>query len=97
MFSPYFDQERPEIEIVGMIADRDCSRSYELDAAAVFKVKTTGYLVVFVSGCSCWPNRGTTTQVICKRKSDVDKALTGWSELLDDCQANKWKPASNIS
>lgn len=94
MFSPYFDQEEPQIEVTGMIADLDCSQPYELDAAGVFKVKSGGYLVVFVSGCSCWPDLGSTTQTICKRKSDVDKELRGnWAELLDKCQSQNWKPA----
>jgi len=93
MISPYFDQESPEIPITGMIADLDCSQPYELDAAAVFKAVSAGYLVVFVSGCSCWPDRGSTTQTICKRKSDVDKVLrNGWHELLDKCQSQGWKP-----
>ena len=93
MFSPYFDQEEPQIEVTAMIADLDTSRPYELEAAAVFAVKSGGYLVVFVSGCSCWPYMGSTTQTICKRKSDVDKELRGnWHELLDKCQSQNWKP-----
>lgn len=90
-FYPYFAQEQPEMEIIGMIADEDISEAYELDACAVFKTKK-GYLVVFVSGCSCWPQYGSTTQVVCNRKVDVDKQLRGvWSVLLDKCQARNWK------
>ena len=92
-YSPYFDQEEPQIEVTGMIADYDISQPYELDACAVFKAKK-GYLVVFVSGCSCWPDRGFTSQILCNRKSDVDKQLRGnWSNLLDKCQERSWKIA----
>ena len=98
MFSPYFDQDKPEIEITGMIADLDMSQPYELDAAGVFKIKSGGYLVVFVSGCSCWPDRGSTTQIICKRKSDVDKELRGnWTESLDKCHSQKGKPTTETA
>jgi hypothetical protein len=89
-YSPYFDQESPEIPIDGMIASLDRSPSYELDAAAVFK-GGRHYLVVMVSGCSCWPDRGSTNQTVCFTRSDVDKALEGWSELLSECQQNNWK------
>jgi hypothetical protein len=93
-YGPYFDQEEPQAEIMGLIADLDISPPYELDAAAVFKIKK-GFLVVFVSGCSCWPDRGTTTQVICNRIVDVDRELRGeWSALLNACQAKKWKPSA---
>lgn len=91
MFSPYFDQEEPQIEIEGMIADLDISAPYQLDAAAVFKGKLKGYLVVLVSGCSCWPSMGATAQFVCNKKSDVDKVLVDWHELLDKCQYNNWK------
>ena len=97
MYSPYFDRESPQIPIVGMIADLDISPSYELNAMAVFKAKI-GYLVVSVSGCSCWPDRGGTEQTTCRRKSDVDKKLTGdFRELLDKCQAKNWKPDKSKS
>ncbi len=96
MYYPYFGQEPPQVEIVGMIADLDISETYELNAAAVFKAKR-GYLVVFVSGCSCWPDRGSTTQVLCERIVDVDRQLTGdWAALRDKCQAVKWKPTPLI-
>lgn len=90
-YSPFFDQEEPQVEVLGMIASEDISPSWELDACAVFKAKK-GYLVVFVSGCSCWPDRGSTSQHVCARKSEVDKILRGqWSGLLDDCQRKEWK------
>jgi len=91
-FSPYFDQEAPEIPIKGMIASLARSPRYELDAAAVFKGNRL-YLVVKVSGCSCWPDRerGTTEQTVCHTKADVDKVLHGWSELISECQQNNWK------
>ena len=90
MYSPYFDQEEPEAEIVGMIAEQDDSEPYELYAAAVFKTKR-GYLVVFVSGCSCWPDRGSTEQILCPRKVDVDRALSGRGGLIEKCQSASWK------
>lgn len=89
-FSPFFDQENPQIPIVGMIASQDLSPAYELNAAAVFKGKNK-YLVVFVNGCSCWPDMGCTTQNVCHTKADVDKSLKGWPGLLSDCQKNNWK------
>lgn len=92
-FSPYFDQDAPEIPIKGMIAFLDRSPRYELDSAAVFKGDRL-YLVVKVSGCSCWPDIGSTEQTVCHTKADVDKALQGWSELLSECQKNGWKVQS---
>ena len=50
-FSPFFDQEGPEVKIDGLIASMDDSPSWELDAKAVFKAGRH-YLVVEVSGCS---------------------------------------------
>lgn len=81
-----------------MIADDDVSQPYELDAAAVFKARD-GYLVVFVSGCSCWPDRGATEQVVCPNKTAVDRALRAnnhyrggaWRDLLQKCQDAGWK------
>lgn len=90
-FGPYFDQEDPQVPILGMIADSDQSADYELDAAAVFACER-GYLVVEVSGCSCWPDRGGTTQTHCPEKADVDKCLSGrWPGLLADCQEVRWE------
>lgn len=88
--SPYFDQEPPQVPIVGMIADFDDSPSYELDARALFKT-ARGYLLVEVSGCSCWPDRGGTTQTYFTRKADADKALAPWPQLKDAVQAADWK------
>jgi hypothetical protein len=88
---PYFDQEGPERPLLGMIADHDVSEPYELDAAAVFAVDPDGYLVVGVSGCSCWPDRGGTTQTFCADRAAVDRALTGdWRALLQKCQDADW-------
>lgn len=56
-FNPFFDQQDPEREIAGMVASDDNSQPYELDAIAVFAVVPSGFLVVEVSGCSCWPDR----------------------------------------
>jgi hypothetical protein len=74
-----------------MIASVDESASYELDAAAVFKTGRQ-YLVVFVSGCSCWPYRGSTEQYICPTKVDVDRTVRGkYNSLLQKCQDANWK------
>lgn len=89
-YGPYFDQEGPVGTVDGMIADLDISPQYELDAAAVFK-SGQGYIVVFVSGCSCWPDRGTTEQHVCATKADVDRVLTGpYRSLLQKCQDLNW-------
>jgi hypothetical protein len=89
---PYFEQEPPQVPIVGMIADLDLSKPYELDAAAVFDAGVRGYLVVFVSGCSCWPYRGGTEQSVCPTKIDVDRTLQGpYRELLQLCQDAGWR------
>lgn len=89
---PFFDQESPDVDICGMIASMDISRPYEIDECAVFKCSSRGYLVVWVSGCSCWPDRGTTQQEFCPTQSDVDRALSGeYRSLLQKCQDAKWK------
>lgn len=88
-YSPYFDQEEPIAEIEGLIADEDTSQPYELDSTAVFKVKGKGWLVVTVSGCSCWPDRGWTDQQFRTRKSDVDKLIS--PSLRDELQNRGWK------
>ena len=90
--SPYFDQDTPEVPILGMIAEYDTSPSYELDARALFKT-AHGYLLVEVSGCFCWPDRGGTTQTHFTRRADADKALAAWPELKDLVQAAGWKVA----
>lgn len=91
--SPYFDQEPAEVPVIGIIADEDKSQPYELDALAVYKVIGKGYLVVYVSGCSCWPDRGSTSQRICHNKTDVQKALRefGYESLMDKLQQASWK------
>lgn len=91
--SPYFDQEEPTVPVVGLIADYDWSPSWELAAAALFKSKP-GYLLVEVSGCSCWPDRGGTTQTHLHSKAEVDKALAHLPELKDKIQAADWKVAA---
>lgn len=89
-FNPFFDQEQPDLPIDGLIASEDISASYELDAAAVFKAGER-FLVVEVSGCSCWPDRGSTYQAVCETKSDVDRALAGkWPQLAAACQHAQW-------
>lgn len=74
-YSPFFDQEPPEMPIAEMITSEDCSEPYELDACAVFRTIDNKYLVVEVSGCSCWPDRGHTSQTICYNKVDVIRAI----------------------
>lgn len=93
-FSPFFDQEPPDVPVVRMIADNDISASYELDAAAVFACER-GFLVVSVSGCSCWPDRGGTAQQFCEDRIAVQRYLTSdgdahGSALLAACEANRW-------
>ena len=88
--SPYFDQDDPERPIVEQLASLDRSEPYGLYAAAVYSVEPSGHLVVYVSGCSCWPDRGNTTQVYCATRADLDREITEpWRDLLDQCQA-KW-------
>ena len=72
--------------------------SDELDACTVFKAKNRKYLVVRVSGCSCWPSKGTTTQIICNNKQEVDRELIscGYSELIDKLQLCEWKITKKI-
>ena len=96
-FSPFFDQEGPEVKIDGLIASMDDSPSWELDAKAVFKAGRH-YLVVEVSGCSCWPDRGGTTQTVCHTRSDVDRVLTDkWRNLIQQCQNANWKVTEPVS
>ena len=91
-YSPYFDQEEPELPVRGMIDSMDISGSYELNACAVFDTTNSKFLVVFVSGCSCWPDLGSTDQRVCERIVDVDRALadTEFSGLKDRCQRAGW-------
>lgn len=95
--SPYFVQEEPQIPVIGLIADLDKSPSYKLDAIAVYKAKGHGYLVVHVSGCSCWPYYGGTDQRVCNNKTDVQRAIREFSsyndfaDLLDMLQDRQWK------
>lgn len=95
MYEPYFAQQQPERPIVGMIADLDLSRPYELDAIAVFKAAPRGYLVVSVSGCSCWPASGSTCQIYCADKVAVARAIADrgsqFATLLDKCQSARWR------
>ncbi len=91
-FAPFFDQTMPERPIVGMIASDDLSESYELDACGVFEVKDGGFLVVNVSGCSCWPDMGSTDQTYCEDRVGVHRVLgTKWSRLYTSCQNAGWQ------
>jgi len=88
---PFFDQEDADVAIIGMIESMNISQPYEIDECAVFKCRDKGYLVVWVSGCSCWPDRGGTRQEFCPTQSDVDRVLTGeYRSLLQKCQDAKW-------
>lgn len=88
---PFFDQEGPITTITAMLESMDISEPYEIDECAVFLCADGGYLVVWVSGCSCWPDLGGTTQEYCKTKADVDKALTGrYRDLLQQLQDSNW-------
>lgn len=92
---PYFDQEEPQIEVLGLIAECDYSYPYELDAIAVFKAKR-GYLVVEVSGCSCWPDSGSTTQTVCHSKTEVDRIIGKHPDLIDKVQAAGWRVTKTL-
>lgn len=87
-YSPFFDQNSPEIKVDGMIASCDKSQPYELDAQAIFKCGHR-FLFVHVSGCSCWPDRGSTEQVVCTEKAEIDKLA--WSDLIQQCQLRNWQ------
>lgn len=90
---PFFDQEEPLSTLTGMIASMDISEPYEIDEAAVFLCANGEYLVVFVSGCSCWPDRGSTSQMPCPTKADVDRVCTDrYRPLLQNCQDANWLP-----
>lgn len=92
LYSPFFDQEQPSCSVVGIIAEVDHSPSWELEAAGVFSCESGGYLVVEVSGCSCWPDRGGTTQTHCPTKADVDRVLKEqYGDLISKCQDAEWK------
>lgn len=92
--SPWFDQESPAIAILELIAECDDSEPYELNAGAVFRAVNGKFLVVFVSGCSCWPDRGNTTQTVCHTPVEVDRALQGWHTLKDYWQ--NWLRKDNL-
>lgn len=63
-YAPFFDQEYPSEPIKYMLGSEDRSQPYELDATGVFLTTQNNVLVVEVSGCSCWPDRGHTTQTL---------------------------------
>jgi len=92
-YGSFFDQEDPERPLKGIIAEADHSGCYELDAKAVFKVDPKGYLLVEVSGRSCWPDHGSTTQTYCEDRIAVSRALAGdgWSDLIQACQDARWQ------
>lgn len=96
-FSPFFDQERPQCEVIGMIASADHSPPYELDAMAVFQARD-GFLVVAVSGCSCWPDMGGTVQTVCRTRAEVDQAVpSNYHDLIEACQTAKWESRAERS
>ena len=86
-FGSYFDQEEPEIEVIGLIADLDINIGSDVESVGVFKAKNRKYLIVYICGCSCWPDKGITTQFICNTKVEVDRILRkNWAELRDKFQ-----------
>ena len=91
-YYPFFGQESPQADIIGMVASQDESEPYELDAAAVFSCRYAKWLVVIVSGCSCWPSRGTTEQHVCHSKIEVTRVLAGskFDRLVEMCQQVGW-------
>lgn len=79
---PYFDQEQPECEPIALLAEGDWSEPYEMDAGAIFACADGRFLVVAVSGCSCWPDYGSsTTQRVCGDAAERDRAAR---ELFGD-------------
>lgn len=72
---PWFDQWQPECQPVSLLAEGDWSQPYELDAGAVFACADGRFLVVCVSGCSCWPDRGSTVQRVCNDAAERDRAM----------------------
>jgi len=91
-FAPYFDQEPPQVPVIGLIADQSSSIAYELDAMAVFKSRP-GYLVVHISGCSCWPCAGTTTQWHCHTIGGVVQVIRSnpeFSALIHRLHEKGW-------
>jgi len=91
---PYFDQESPDAPIVRVLAEEDWSESYELDAGAIYECEGGRFLLVAVSGCSCWPDRGSTDQRIAEDWASVDriaKELFGSNsaQVLDAAQATR--------
>lgn len=95
----YFDQEPPDMPVAGLIAEVDYSDNCQLEAIAVFRGAISKYLVVYVTGCSCWPVSGSTEQHICHTKTDVQHAISSVrsipkevvGELMDELQACDWK------
>ena len=98
-FCPYFDQEQPQCEIVGMIADEDLSDLCWLEAQSVFECNGGRYSVVHVFGNSLWPDtqyNNTTSQTVCTSISEVDQSVgsgeeSSWSGLIERCQSANWK------
>lgn len=59
--SGYFLDQAPELPspIVCKLLEADESPTWELDAAALYRLES-GYAVIYLSGCSCWPDCGGT-------------------------------------
>jgi hypothetical protein len=72
---PWFDQEKPECQPVALLAEGDWSEPCEMDAGAVFACADGKFLVVAVSGCSCWPDRGSTQQRVCHDEAERDRVM----------------------
>jgi len=72
---PWFDQEKPECPPVSLLVEGDWSAPYELYAGAVFACADGRFLVVGVSGCSCWPDGGSTVQRVCNDVAERDRAM----------------------
>lgn len=59
-YGSFFDQENPPVPVVECVAEYDASGPYEVDSGAIFKTQDGKFIGVTISGCSCWPGRGST-------------------------------------
>ena len=68
----FFDQ-LPEVSSppIKMLATTDIGCSYEVDEYAVFKLQSGTYAYIAVSGCSCWPDRGSTVVIEAKTLGEL--------------------------
>ena len=56
----FFDQEEPPYPAKRLLASYGGYESYELDEWGIIELQNDSIMLVHVSGCSCWPDRGMT-------------------------------------